>query len=101
MTDRYDPRVITKSDPTRVVIAWADGHRTEYTAQRLRQMCPCASCVDEMSGKRTLDVGAVPADIATGTVALVGNYGITIHFTDGHGTGIYPFRMLRDQDPGG
>ena len=64
-------------------------------------MCPCASCVDEMSGKRTLDVGAVPADIATGTVALVGNYGITIRFTDGHGTGIYPFRMLRDQDPGG
>ena len=101
MTERYEPRVITKSDPTRLVIAWADGHRTEYSARLLRQMCPCAGCVDEMSGKRTLDTAAVPADIATGAVALVGNSGLTLRFTDGHGTGIYPFRMLRDQDPGG
>jgi DUF971 family protein len=101
VTDRYEPTVITKSDPTRIVIAWADGHRTEYTTRRLRQMCPCAGCVDEMSGKRTLDTERVPADISTSTVALVGNYGITIRFSDGHGTGIYPFRMLRDQDPGG
>jgi DUF971 family protein len=74
---RYEPRVITKSDPTRVVLEWADGHR------------------------RTLDVDGVPADIVTRGVSLVGNYAITILFSDGHGTGIYPFRMLRDQDPDG
>jgi len=101
VTGSYEPRVITKSDPTRVVIDWADGHRTEYSARELRQMCPCAGCVDELSGRRTLDVGAVPADIVTSGVALVGNYAITMRFSDGHGTGIYPFRMLRDQDPGG
>ena len=98
---RYEPRVITKSDPSRVTLAWADGHTTVYGARELRQMCPCAGCVDELSGRRTLDVGKVPADIVTAGVSLVGNYGIAILFSDGHGTGIYPFRMLRDEDPRG
>ena len=101
MNDRYEPRVITKSDPTRVVLEWADGHTTRYSARKLRQMCPCAGCIDEHSGRRTLDVDGVPTDIVTSGVSLVGNYAITILFSDGHGTGIYPFRMLRDQDPDG
>jgi DUF971 family protein len=96
---RYQPTVITKSDPTRVVLEWADGHRTEYSARELRQRCQCAACVDEVSGRRTLDVDAVPLDLVTTSVALVGNYAITIRFSDGHGTGIYPFRTLRDGDP--
>jgi DUF971 family protein len=36
------PRVITRSDPTKLVIEWADGHRTEYSAAELRRICPCA-----------------------------------------------------------
>jgi DUF971 family protein len=101
VNDRYEPRVITKSDPTRLTLAWADGHTTVFGARELRQMCPCAGCVDELSGRRTLDVEGVPADIVTKGVTLVGNYGLGILFSDGHGTGIYTFRMLRDEDPGG
>ncbi len=96
-----EPRVITKSDPTRVSIEWSDGHSTVYTARELRQICPCAGCVDELTGKRTHDPTTVPGDMVTQNVALVGNYAITIRFSDGHETGIYPFRMLRENDPSG
>lgn len=98
---RYTPRVITRSDPTQVSIEWADGHVTIYTARELRQACPCAGCVDELTGKRTLDVQGVPTDTRTHEVVLVGNYAISIAFSDGHATGIYPFEMLRDSDPQG
>jgi len=29
----------------------------------------------------------------------VGNYAITIYFADGHSTGIFPYRFLRENDP--
>ena len=95
------PRVITKSDPQELAIEWDDGHRTVYTARELRQACPCAGCVDEITGRRTLNVDAVPVDTETRDVALVGNYALSIRFSDGHATGIYPFQMLRDNDPAG
>jgi DUF971 family protein len=101
MSERYQPTTITRSDPTRVVLEWADGHRTEYSARELRQRCQCAGCVDELSGRRTLDVDGVAAGLVTEEVVLVGNYAISVRFSDGHATGIYPYRMLRDEDPAG
>lgn len=95
------PRTITRSDPTRIAIEWEDGHRTVYSAPELRGMCPCARCVDELTGRRTLDPGSVPSDLTHREVKLVGNYALSVLFSDGHGTGIYPFRMLRELDPAG
>ncbi|MCZ6596418.1 MAG: DUF971 domain-containing protein [Planctomycetota bacterium] len=95
------PRVITKSDPTRVTVEWDDGHTTVYTARELRGLCPCAGCVDETSGRRTHNSASVAADLTQVDVALVGNYAITIRFSDGHATGIYTFGMLRENDPSG
>jgi DUF971 family protein len=94
------PRVITKSDPTQVAVDWADGHRTVYTAAQLRALCPCANCVDEMTGVRTHDPASVPVELTHTDVKMVGHYAITITFSDGHHTGIYPFPMLRENDPG-
>jgi DUF971 family protein len=93
------PRVIRRSDPTRVEIEWDDGERTVFTAAELRSLCPCANCVDELSGVRRHDPASVPADLTQVDVRLVGNYAIAARFSDGHETGIYPFRMLRANDP--
>jgi DUF971 family protein len=30
---------------------------------------------------------------------MVGNYAIALRFSDGHDTGIFPYRFLRDHDP--
>jgi DUF971 family protein len=89
------PKVITKSDPTRLVIEWADGVETTLTAPELRSLCQCANCVDEVTGQRTHDPASVPSDLLTDSVTLVGHYALAIRFTDGHDTGIYTFDHLR------
>ncbi len=94
------PRTITKSDPSRIVIEWDDGERSVYTAARLRELCPCARCVDEATGRRIHDPRSVPAELTQSETRLVGNYGIALRFSDGHDTGIFPFTMLRENDPG-
>ena len=95
------PRAITKSDPTKLTVEWADGHTTVYTAAELRRLCPCARCVNEFTGERMLDPGTIPADLQQTDVRLVGNYALTVRFADGHDTGIFPFPMLREHDPAG
>jgi DUF971 family protein len=83
-------------DGTRMTLAWEDGKSTSATAQVLRQQCPCAACVDEWTSQRTLDPARVPADLRIQALQPVGNYAITLTFSDGHGTGIYPWPLLRE-----
>ena len=95
----FQPRVITRSDPARLEVEWADGHLTSYATADLRRLCPCAHCVNEVSGERMLRPETVPDDLTHLDVRLVGNYALALSFSDGHETGIYPFRMLRENDP--
>ena len=91
------PLEIKKSDPTRLEIRWADGERSLFSAKALRDFCPCAWCVDEHSGIRRHDPATTPAEIQTRAVSLVGHYALAIGFSDGHDTGIYPYRLLRER----
>ena len=47
------------------------------------------------AAKRTLDPRRVPLNITIKAVHPVGRYGLAIHFSDGHGTGIYTFEHLK------
>ena len=42
-----------------------------------------------------LDPKTVPEDLTIADMHLVGNYGVGVHFSDGHTTGIYRFRELK------
>jgi DUF971 family protein len=95
----FQPRIIRRSDPARLEIEWSDGHKTVYTTAQLRGLCPCARCVNEISGVRMHDPASVPPDLTHKEVRMVGNYGIALAFSDGHDTGIYPFEFLRNHDP--
>jgi DUF971 family protein len=83
-------------DGSRLTLTWEDGKRTDATAQVLRQQCPCAACVDEWTNRRTLDPARVPAELKIQNLQPVGNYALTLAFSDGHGTGIYPWPLLRE-----
>lgn len=88
------PYAITRRDDG-VLIEWDDlGHRALYPARALRLACPCAACVDEMSGRPLLHPAAVPEDVRPVSLALVGAYGLRVQWSDGHGTGIYTFQQL-------
>ena len=42
-----------------------------------------------------LDPASVPAAMQSTRAELVGKYALSFSFSDGHGTGIYPFEALR------
>jgi len=82
-----------------VVILWEDAHRSPFPHRYLRLRCPCANCVDEMSGKRTLDPDTVPQDVKALDQMPVGAYGVQFLWSDAHYTGIYTYKVLRAACP--
>jgi DUF971 family protein len=101
---------MTASRPTRPVnvtplpngeigVVWDDGHESYYPGYMLRCACACASCIDELSGRKTLRDESVPRDVQALEVHPVGNYGLGVRWSDGHNTGIYTFERLRQLCP--
>ncbi|HEY8143911.1 MAG TPA: DUF971 domain-containing protein [Kofleriaceae bacterium] len=80
-----------------VRFVWDEGDEQVVTARELRLRCLCAMCRSEVTGEKLLVDDTVPADITVTAMSLVGNYGLNIHFSDGHTTGIYRFRELRGE----
>ncbi len=92
------PVAITRRDDG-ILFQWdRSGAERLVEARALRLACPCAQCVDEMSGRPVLDPGQVPLDVRPVHLALVGTYGLRVHWSDGHATGIYTFDWLRQRD---
>lgn len=82
-----------------VKIRWSDGHESVYPARQLRLACPCAGCVDEVTGRRRLIARSVPDDVHPLKIESVGRYAITVSWSDSHRTGIYSFDLLRKLCP--
>jgi DUF971 family protein len=78
-----------------MLIAWNDG--AEFTAAYLdlRFYCPCAGCVDEHTGQRTIKKESIKTEVKPTQVQPVGRYAIQFAWSDGHATGIYHFDTLR------
>jgi len=92
------PTRIEQAGPGELGITWSDGRESRYAVRRLRLACACAHCVDEWSGEPRLDIASVPEDVHPLKIQSVGRYAIQIDWSDGHSTGIYSFRRLRELD---
>ncbi|MGQ0505210.1 MAG: DUF971 domain-containing protein [Myxococcaceae bacterium] len=79
-----------------VRVEWDDGHKTQVSARKLRQSCPCAECVEEWSGRRTFEVETIPEGMKILEASPVGNYALQFTFSDAHRTGIYNWGHLRE-----
>ena len=80
-------------------IAWEDGHESYYPGHYLRCACTCAHCIEETSGRKILQDDSVPKDVAVVELHPVGNYGISVRWSDDHDTGIYSHDRLRKLCP--
>lgn len=78
-----------------VVFTWSDGLAVELAPRQLRVRCPCALCVSEATGRRTLDPALVPAELQLQDMQPVGRYAYRCLFSDGHDSGIYTLELLR------
>lgn len=89
-----EPESVELAAPQTMVVRWPGGKIDNYSAYDLRINCSCAACVDEISGKRTLDPNSISLEISIKGMDKVGNYGLSLDFSDGHNTGIYTYKHL-------
>ena len=73
-------------------IDWADGHLGVLPHEVLRGFCPCAHCQGHQGAIRFVGGG----NLLLAELEEVGNYAIRLEWADGHGTGLYSFRYLRE-----
>ena len=76
-------------------LEWKDGDVSEISARDLRLSCPCASCVEEGTGKPLLDPKTVREDIILLGSELVVRYALAFMWSDGHKTGIFAWPRLK------
>ena len=86
-----------------VTFVWDEEKSDVWPARVLRLRCTCAYCKSEDTGERLIVDEDIAMDIKVTEMHVVGNYGVGIHFSDGHSTGIYRFSSLEskpDHDAG-
>lgn len=74
---------------------WDDGHEAKYPWSYLRGYCPCASCQGHF---QPTTFHLVP-QAGLARLDVVGSYALNFIWDDGHDTGIYTFKRLRDLCP--
>lgn len=89
------PTEIGRANQHDVKVTWQDGHVSVYPARQLRLACPCAGCVDEITGEIRLVETSIPQNVHPVKIDLIGRYAVSITWSDGHNTGIYAFDRLR------
>ncbi len=89
------PSEINPVGQSAVRILWQDGHESVYENVYLREHCQCAECIHEWTGEKLISRDRIPPDIRPVSVTAVGNYAVSIRFSDGHGTGVYSYDLLR------
>jgi DUF971 family protein len=94
--EAIEPREILQEGDANLRITWADCSVCNYKAAALRRVCPCAQCVNEWTGQRTLKPEVVSDELLITDLNLVGRYALNFRWSDGHETGIYSFQYLRD-----
>ena len=79
-------------------IRWDDGHLGVWSWPSLRKACPCALCAGEagMPGLVKLDTVFTPRQTTLTKVKWIGRYALAPIWEDGHDTGLYTYRKLRD-----
>jgi ATP-binding protein involved in chromosome partitioning len=91
-----EPKEVALTVDGELRITWPEGRMIQLNGYSLRVRCACAACVDENTGARKLDPAKVDPAIRVVGAQGVGRYALSITFSDGHATGIYPFKKLRE-----
>lgn len=86
---------IVQKDNHTFSITWSDGSIDHFRLSELQKNCPCAGCVDEITGKRIANAQKVSDNVTALRIENVGHYALKVHFTTGCSRGIYSFDYLR------
>lgn len=93
-----EPTEITAERATSTLsITWSDGATSTISFEALRWACPCAVCKGEggQPGVLHFTKSLTPEQSEMIDLRPVGMYAVSPLWKDGHDTGIYPYRQLR------
>ncbi len=96
------PTQLKMVSPELLQIDWGDGQVRQYTVRELRENCPCASCREKRRSPPPppTDLTVLsPAETEPLRITKMepqGRYAYSIHFSDGHNTGIFTLETLRE-----
>ena len=76
-------------------LTWDGGHVNRLPYRFLRGECPCASCRDEWTGARIIDLSQIAKDIRLDAMEPVGSYAVRLGWSDGHSSGLYTWETLQ------
>lgn len=85
-----------------LLIEWDDGWKQALSWKRLRENCPCATCVNQVAAVEPAVANGLPIlapeevqPLEATAIRPLGNYAYAITFSDGHSSGIYTLEYLR------
>jgi DUF971 family protein len=96
LPDAEAPTEVELDRTSGLTLRWPDGAVARFGLADLRANCPCAEC--RGLREQGLRVGPHPRSLVPLTAVgaeLVGGWGLTIRWSDGHETGIYAWSILR------
>lgn len=73
-----------------------DGSEKFISPKDLRAECRCAKCIDEFSGEQLLDKATIPENIQPSNIHPMGNYAVSVIWSDGHTSSVYPYEILKN-----
>jgi DUF971 family protein len=76
-------------------VTWEDTE-SDFPLAFLRRQCECAHCVNEWTGEQILDPASIPENILIEKMDLVGSYAVRIQWSDGHNSGLFTWKRLRE-----
>ena len=86
------------NDGKTLIIKWQDNVEHVISAFNIRFKCPCAHCVDEITGVQLIKEEDIPPNVKILESVPVGRYGVKFSFDDpspGANSGIFTFTFLR------
>ena len=90
--DRKEPAVSYAPDEG-ITVTLSSGENIVVEPAELRRSCRCAHCINEMTGEQVLRAEEIDNDIRPERISPLGNYAITVAWSDGHSS-IFPYEML-------
>ncbi len=96
------PEQLKMLNPETVQIQWSDDEVRQYSVSHLRENCPCATCMEKRKAPPPSTTSlpvistAEAQPLRITKMEPMGRYAYTIHFSDGHDTGLFTLEALRE-----
>jgi DUF971 family protein len=94
MTETWPTEIRVSTDRRNLTIAFEDGQQFVVPAELMRVLSPSAEVQGHGPGQKKTVPGKINVEISQ--IAAAGNYAIRVTFSDGHDSGIFTWKYLRE-----